>query len=145
MSNITTYMVAMATLPLNVRSTSKFLIITLIRTVNSEAKLVLKFLILTRCKTDNRTLYHNQVKRMCHKIVTLNDVGSSATYSYAVHALKSSKPKEKWRKTEQKLFISCPNNTRVLKGRGLSDRHEESDVRCSRIRTIEKTSLTRRP
>ena len=78
-------MVAMATLSPHVRSTLKYLAITLKRTVNSEAKLVWKFLILTRCKTyflyyiytnlqHNRTLYHssieNQVKRMCHKIVT---------------------------------------------------------------------------
>ena len=48
---ITTYMVAMATLPLHVRSTLKYLAITSIRTVNSDAKLVWKCLILTRCKT----------------------------------------------------------------------------------------------
>ena len=94
MSNMTTYMVVMATLPLLVRSTLKYLAITLITAVNNEAKLVWKFLILTRYKTyflsytysnlkHNRTPYHNssdnQVKRKCHKIMTMNDVRSNAS------------------------------------------------------------------
>ena len=126
MSNITTYMVGMATLPLYVRSTLKYLAITLTRTLNNEAKFVRKFLILTRCKTyflsytytnlkHIRTFYHsssdNHVKRMCNKIV--NDVRSSASRTLTLcmdrnHTCafpKFSKPKEKWRKTEQKLCL----------------------------------------
>ena len=46
--NITAYTVAMATLPLHVQSTSKFLAITLIRTADNETKFVWKVLI-SRC------------------------------------------------------------------------------------------------
>ena len=69
MSNISTCMVAMATLLLQVRSTLKYLAVTLIRTVNSEAKLVWKFLILTRARLTFSLTYS-----LVSKVITLPKV-----------------------------------------------------------------------
>ena len=82
--NITTYMVAMTTLPPHVRSTSKCLAITLLRTADNEAKLAWKVLIFMTRKIfallkytnlcHNRIIRYNssanQVKHMRNKIVT---------------------------------------------------------------------------
>ena len=78
-------MEAVTTLPLHVRSTSKILVITLIRTIDNEVKLAWKVLIFMRCKTyflphKYTNLSHNwtirngssdkQVKHIHNKLVT---------------------------------------------------------------------------
>ena len=117
--------VAMATVPLHIRSTLKYLAITLIRSVNNAAKLLWKFLLLTRCGTYFLSYTYTNCNTIEHFITVQATIKLSAcaikivTFEWcteqhvvlshcactditSLHLLKFSKPKEKWRKTEQK-------------------------------------------